>query len=135
MSAVPVSAQGASDAVRATIEKYFEAVNSGNVPEAASEPWQEDAVDINSSGMISGKAQIFERISGAIKIGAKFEHTIDRIDVDGPIAWAAGKYLVKVPSKDGGSAQANGAWLHVLKQDTGAWKFQAVCFSRTSQPR
>jgi ketosteroid isomerase-like protein len=133
--AVPAFAQTPSDAVRATIEKYFAAVNSGNVSAAASEPWREDAVDINSSGLISGKAQIFERLSGAIKIGAKFEHRIDRIDIDGPIAWAAGQYTVKVPSKDGGSVEANGAWLHVLKQENGAWKFQAVCFSRTNQPR
>jgi hypothetical protein len=38
----------------------------------------------------------------------KFEHKIDRIDADGPIAWAAGHYTVTIPSKDGGSIQSDG---------------------------
>jgi hypothetical protein len=38
---------------------------------------------------------------------------IDRIDVHGPIAWAAGQYTVTIPSKEGGTTQVNGAWLHV----------------------
>jgi ketosteroid isomerase-like protein len=135
MSVAPASAEGAVDAVQAMIDKYFEAFNSGNVPAAATEPWRDDAVDINSSGLISGKTQIFERISEAIKLGAKFDHKIERIDVNGQIAWAAGQYTVKIPSKDGGVAQANGAWLHVLKRENGVWKFQAVCFSRTNQPK
>jgi ketosteroid isomerase-like protein len=135
MFVMPASAEEPSDSVRATIDGYFEAVNTGNVPAAATDPWRADTVDINSTGMISGKTQIFERISDAIKRGVKFQHKIDRIDIDGPIAWAAGHYTVTIPSKDGGSTQSDGAWLHVLKQENGAWKFQAVCFSRTTPPK
>ena len=112
MFAVHAFAQTPSDAARATIDEYFEAFNSGNVP----------------AGLI------FEHLSEAIKNGAKFSHKIERIEVEGPFAWAAGQYTVDGPSKDGGIAQSKGAWLQVLKQEDGAWKFQAMCFSRGNQP-
>jgi len=56
------------------IEEYFEAVNGSNVPAAAIEPWRADAVNINSTGMISGKAQIIDRTADTIKRGITFEH-------------------------------------------------------------
>lgn len=129
MFAVSASAQDSNALVRATIEKFFVAFNSGNVS-AATELWRPDAVDINFSGMISGKAQLDERIAAELKLGVKFDHNIAHIDVDGPIAWAVGQYTVTIPSKDGGSTQRNGAWLQVLKQHNGTWKFQAVSFTR-----
>jgi uncharacterized protein (TIGR02246 family) len=134
MFAVPASAQGASDAVRATIEKFFAAFNSGNVS-AATELWRADAVSISVGGMISGKAQLDEEITTELKLGVKFEHKIDRIEAEGPIAWAAGSYTVTIPSKTGGSTQSNGNFLHILKQEGGAWKLQAVSFTRTNQPK
>ena len=63
------------------------------------------------------------------------EHKIDRVDVHGPIAWAAGQYTVTIPSKEGGTTQVNGAWLHVLKQEGAVWNIQAASFTRVNQPR
>src|ERR1700693_3077755 len=89
MFVMSTSAQGGDAPVRATIEEFFAAFNSGNVS-AATAVWRSDAVDINFSGMISGKEQLEERIGAELKLGVKFDHTIDRIDIVGPIAWAAG---------------------------------------------
>ena len=67
-------------------------------------------------------------------MGVKFEHKIDRIEVDSQIAWAAQPYTVTIPSKDGGSTQSNGNWLYILTQEGGgAWKLQAASFTRTNQ--
>jgi ketosteroid isomerase-like protein len=134
MIAGPVAAQGSDQAVRATIEKFFTAFNSGSVS-AATELWRRDAVDINFSGLISGADQLEKRIAAELKLGVKFDHTIDRIEVEGQLAWAAGHYGVTIPSKDGQSTQRVGAWLQVLKQDGGIWKFQAVSFTRVDPPK
>jgi uncharacterized protein (TIGR02246 family) len=136
MIAVPASPNGPRDAaVRATIEKYFASFNNGDAS-ATAEQWREDAVDINVNGLISGKTQLNERLGTEFKLGVKFsEHKIDRVEIDGPIAWAAGQYTVTIPSKDGGSTQINGAWLHVLKEKGGAWKIQAASFTRVNQPK
>lgn len=119
--------------MRTTIEKFFVAFNSGDAS-AATELWRPDAVDINFSGMVSGKAPLQERVASELKLGVKFDHTIDRIDVAGPIGWAAGHYTVTIPASDGGTTQLSGAWLQVLKADHGTWKIQAASFTRGNQP-
>ena len=84
--------------------------------------------------MVSGQAQLNQRIDAELKLGVKFDHKIDRIDVDGQTAWAVGHYTVTIPSKDGGSTQKDGAWLQVLKRNNGTWRLQAVSFTRVNQP-
>lgn len=135
MFAVSALSEGPGDAaVRATIESFFTSFNGGDVS-ATTGLWRADAVDININGLISGKAQLDERVATEFKLGLKFsEHKIDRIDVHGSIAWAAGQYTVTIPSKEGGTTQVNGAWLHVLKQEGAVWKIQAASFTRVSQP-
>jgi ketosteroid isomerase-like protein len=134
--AVPALPEGPNDmAVRATIEKFFASFDGRDLS-ATTGLWRADAVDININGLISGKAQLDERVATEFKLGVKFsEHKIDRIDVHGPIAWAAGEYTVTIPSNEGGSTQINGAWLHVLKQEGAVWKIQAASFTRVNQPR
>lgn len=78
----PASAQPGDAPVRAAVEKLFSAINDGDVF-AAAELWRADAVSINISGLISGKVQIDERLTTETKLGVKFGHRIDRIDVDG----------------------------------------------------
>jgi len=136
MFAVPALPEGPSDAaVRATIEKFFASFNGGDAS-ATTELWRADAVDINFNGLISGKPQLDERVATEFKLGVKFsEHRIDRIDVHGQIAWAAGEYMVTIPSKEGGTTQVSGAWLHVLKQEDAVWKIQAASFTRVNQPK
>lgn len=58
---------------------------------------------------------------------------VDRIDVHGPIAWAAGQYTVTIPSKEGGTTQVNGAWLQVLKQEGAVWRIRAASFTRVKK--
>jgi ketosteroid isomerase-like protein len=136
MFAAPAWSGEPSDAaVRATIEKFFAFFNSGDAS-ATTELWRADAVDININGLVSGKAQLDERMTTEFKFGLKFsEHKIDRIEVHGPLAWAAGEYTVTIPSKEGGSTQVNGAWLHVLKQEGAVWKIQAASFTRVNRPK
>jgi ketosteroid isomerase-like protein len=125
MLAVPAWAEGPSEAtVRTTIEKFFTAFNSGDAS-AAEELWRADAVEINVMGMVSGEAKLNERLAAELKLGLKLEHKIDRVEVDGSVAWAVGPYTVTIPAKDGGNTQSNGVWLQVLKQEAGAWKLQA----------
>jgi ketosteroid isomerase-like protein len=130
MCAVPASAEGRD--VLETIHKFFEAFNSGDAP-AVAELWHANAISITLGGMISDKARLGEEIATALKLGVKFEHKIDRTDGDDSIAWAAGSYTVTIPSKTGGTIQRNGNFLHILKREAGAWKLQAVSFTRTSQ--
>jgi ketosteroid isomerase-like protein len=136
MSSVPALPEGSSDAaVRATIEKFFASFNEGDAS-ATTELWRADAVDININGLISGKAQLDERVATEFKLGLKFsEHRIDRVDVHGSIAWAAGVYTVTIPSKEAASTPVKGAWLHVLKQEGAVWKIQAASFTRVNQPK
>jgi ketosteroid isomerase-like protein len=135
MLAVPAWAEGPSDAaVRTTIEKFFTAFNNGNVSEVE-ELWRADAIEINVNGLVSGEAKLNERLAAELKLGLKLEHKIDRVEVDGAMAWAAGPYILTIPSKDGGSTQSNGAWLQVLKQEGGAWKLQAASLTRVNQPK
>jgi len=133
MSAVPAFAQGASDAVGATSDQFFKAINSGDL-RGATEVWRADAIDISVGG-VADKAQRDETIANELKVGVKFEHKIDRIEVDNQMAWVVGPYTVTIPSKDGGSTQFNGNFLHVLRQEAGAWKLQAASFTRTNQPK
>ena len=122
-------------AVRATIERFFTSFNGGDAS-ATTALWRADSVDININGLISGKAQLHERVATELKLGVKFsKHEIDRIEVHGPIAWAAGQYTVTIPSKEGSATQVNGAWLHVLKQEGAVWKIQAASFTRVNQPK
>ena len=133
--AVPASAEAPSEAtVRTTIEKFFTAFNSGDVS-AVEGLWRADAVEINVMGMVPGEAKLNERLAAELKLGLKLEHKIDRVEVDGSTAWAAGPYTLTIPSKDGGSTQSNGAWLQVLKQEAGAWKLQAASFTRVNPPK
>jgi len=134
--AVPAFSEGPGDAaVRAAIEKFFASFN-GAEPSATAALWSADAVDINISGLISGSPRLEERLAAEFKIGLKFsEHKIDRIDIHGPFAWAAGEYAVTIPSKEGGIAEVKGAWLHVLKQEGAVWKIQAASFTRVNQPK
>jgi len=134
--AVPALPEGPSDAaVRATIERFFASFNSGDAS-ATTELWRADAFDINIDGLISGKAQLDERVATEFKLGLKFsEYKIDHIDVHGPVAWAVGTYTVTIPSREGGSTQLNGAWLHVLKQESADWKIQAASFTRINRPK
>jgi hypothetical protein len=39
-----------------------------------------DPVDINFRGMISSTAQLGDRIAAELKLGVKFDHTIERIE-------------------------------------------------------
>jgi hypothetical protein len=88
--ALPASAQGTSDApVRATIDRYFSAFNSGDLPTVTG-LWRADAIEITVRGVVADKARRDEHFADDLKLGAKFEHKIDRIDVDNQIAWAAG---------------------------------------------
>jgi ketosteroid isomerase-like protein len=135
MLAVPAWAEGSSEAtVRTTIEKFFTAFNSGDAS-AAEELWRADAVEINVMGMVSGEAKLNERLAAELKLGLKLEHKIDRVEVDGSVAWAVGPYTVTIPAKDGGNTQSNGVWLQVLKQEAGAWKLQAASFTRVNPPK
>jgi ketosteroid isomerase-like protein len=136
MLAVPgLSAAPNDAAVRATIEKFFASFDAGDA-DATAALWRADAVDVNINGLISGKAQLDERLAAEFKLGLKFsEHRIARIDIHGAIAWAAGEYTVTIPSKDGASTQLNGAWLQVLKQEGATWKIQAASFTRVNQAK
>jgi ketosteroid isomerase-like protein len=135
MLAVPASAEGPSEGTaRTTIEAFFMAFNSGDAS-AAEELWRADAVEINVNGMVSGETKLNERLAAELKLGLKLEHKIDRVEVDGAMAWAVGPYTVTIPSKDGGSTQSNGVWLQVLKHDAGAWKLHAASFTRVNPPK
>lgn len=134
MSAVPAFAQGASDTVRATIDQFFKAFNSADLP-AIIELFRADAIEITVRGLVTDKARRDDHYADDLKLGVKFEHKIDRIEVGNQLAWAMGPYTVTIPSKDGGGTQINGNFLHVLRQEGGAWKFQAVSFTRTNQPK
>ena len=60
--------------MRATIERFFTSFNGGDVS-ATTELWRADAVDININGLISGKAQLDERVATEFKLGLKIsEH-------------------------------------------------------------
>jgi uncharacterized protein (TIGR02246 family) len=131
---MPACAQEPSDtAVKTVITKFFEAFNSGNVDETAA-LWSRDAVDINVNGMVSGKSQMDARIAAELKMGLKFDHTIERVQVGENMAWAAGSYTVTIPGKDGASTEIHGGWLQVLKRDNGSWKIQAAGFTRFNAP-
>ena len=94
---VPALAQGPSDAVRATIDNYFEAFNRGDL-HAVTEAWRADAVEISVRGLMTDKARRDEHFADDLKLGVKFAHKIDHIQVDNQIAWAAGPYTVTIPS-------------------------------------
>jgi uncharacterized protein (TIGR02246 family) len=131
---MPACAQEPSDtAVKAIITKLFEAFKSGNVDQTAAF-WSPDAVDINVNGMVSGKTQMHARIAVELKMGLKFDHTIERVQVGENMAWAAGPYTVTIPGKDGASTAIHGGWLQVLKRDSGSWKIQAASFTRFNAP-
>jgi uncharacterized protein (TIGR02246 family) len=131
---MPACAQGPSDTeVKAVITKFFEAFNSGNADETAG-LWSPDAVDINVNGMVSGKTQMDARIAAELKMGLKLDHTLERVQVGKNMAWAAGPYTVTIPGKDGASTEIHGAWLQVLKRDSGSWKIQAASFTRFNAP-
>lgn len=67
------------------------------------------AIDININGLISGKAQLDERVATEFELGLTFsEHKIDRIDIHGPIAWAAGDYTETIPSKEAAAHKSTG---------------------------
>jgi uncharacterized protein (TIGR02246 family) len=127
----PAWAQEPSDTeVKAVITKFFNAFNSGNVDETAA-LWSPDAVDITVNGMVSGKTQMDARIAAEQKMGLKKQdHTIESVQVGKNMAWAAGLYTVTIPGKDGASTEIHGAWLQVLKRDSGSWKIQAASFTR-----
>ena len=104
LASVPGFAQKGNDSeVKAVVTKFFEAFNAGKVEEAAA-LWSPDAVDINVNGLISGKTQLDTRIARELKMGLKIDHTIERIQVVDNLAWAAGPYTVKIPSKDGAAS-------------------------------
>jgi uncharacterized protein (TIGR02246 family) len=131
---MPACAQERSDTeVKAVITKFFKAFNSGNVDETAA-LWSPDAVDINVNGMVSGKTQIDARIAAELKMGLKLDHTIERVQVGKNMAWAAGPYTVTIPGKHGASTEIHGAWLQVLKRESGSWKIQAASFTRFNAP-
>jgi uncharacterized protein (TIGR02246 family) len=131
---MPACAQEPSDTeVKAVITKFFEAFNSGYADETAG-LWSPDAVDINVNGMVSGKTQMDARIAAELKMGLKLDHTIERVQVGKNMAWAAGPYTVTIPGKDGASTEIRGAWLQVLKRDSGSWKIQAASFTRFNAP-
>lgn len=131
---MPACAQEPSDtAVKAVVTKFFEAFNSGNVDQTAT-LWSPDAVDINVSGMVLGKSRLDLRIAAELKMGLKFDHTIERVQVGENMAWAAGPYTVTIPGKDGATTEMHGGWLQVLKRDSGAWKIQAASFTRFNAP-
>jgi ketosteroid isomerase-like protein len=133
--ALSASAQEISDTpVRATIDKYFAAFNNGDLP-VVTDLWRADAIEITVRGLMTDKARRDEHFADDLKLGVKFEHKIDHIQVDKQIAWVAGPYTVTIPSKDGGSTQSNGNFLHVLRQEGGTWKIQAASFTRTNQPK
>jgi uncharacterized protein (TIGR02246 family) len=129
------SAQEPSDTeVKAVITKFFKAFNSGNVNETAA-LWSPDAVDITVNGMVSGKIQMDARITAEFKMGLKKQdYTIERVQVGKNIAWATGPYTVTIPGKDGATTEIHGAWLQVLKRDSGSWKIQAASFTRFNAP-
>jgi uncharacterized protein (TIGR02246 family) len=127
---MPAFAQEPSDtAITAVITKFFEAFNSGNVDQTAA-LWSPDAVDINVNGLVSGKTQLDARIAAELNMGLKFDHTIERVQIAENIAWAAGRYTITIPGKDGSSTAIDGGWLQVLKQHRGSWKIQAASFTR-----
>jgi uncharacterized protein (TIGR02246 family) len=132
---MPAWAQEPSDTeVKAVITKFFNAFNSGNVDETAA-LWSPDAVDITVNGMVSGKTQMDARIAAEQKMGLKKQdHTIERVQVGKYMAWAAGLYTVTIPGKDGPNTEIHGAWLQVLKRDSGSWKIQAASFTRFNAP-
>jgi ketosteroid isomerase-like protein len=74
------------------------------------------------------------RIVAELKMGLKFDHTIERVQVGENMAWAAGPYTVTIPGKDGASTEIHGGWLQVLKRDNGSWKIQAAGFTRFNAP-
>jgi uncharacterized protein (TIGR02246 family) len=134
LASMPAFAQEPSDTeVKAVITKFFEAFNSGNANETAG-LWSPDAVDINVNGMVSGKTQMDARIAAELKMGLKLDHKIERVQVSENMAWAAGPYTVTIPGKDGASTKSHGAWLQVLKRDSGSWKIQAAGFTRFNAP-
>ena len=127
---MPAFAQEPSDsAITAVITKFFEAFNSGNVDQTAA-LWSPDAVDIDVNGLVSGKTQLDARIAAELKMGLKFDHTIERVQVAESVAWAAGRYTITIPGKDGSSTTIDGGWLQVLKRHRGSWKIQAASFTR-----
>jgi len=65
-------------------------------------------------------------MAAELKMGLKLDHTIERVQVGENMAWAAGPYTVTIPGKDGASTESHGAWLQVLKRDSGSWKIQAA---------
>jgi len=120
--------------VKAVITKFFNAFNSGNVDETAA-LWSPDAVDITVNGMVSGKTQMDARIAAEVKMGLKKQdYTIERVQIGKNMAWAAGPYTITIPVKDSASTAIHGAWLLVLKGDSGSWKIQAASFTRFNAP-
>jgi ketosteroid isomerase-like protein len=131
---VPACAQEPADkAVRAAITKFFESFNSGNVDETAA-VWSSDAVDINVNGIVSGKTQLDARIAAELKMGLKFDQTVERVNVGKNLAWATGPYTITIPGNNGASTEIHGGWLQVLKRDGGFWKIQAASFTRFNAP-
>jgi uncharacterized protein (TIGR02246 family) len=132
---MPACAQEPSDTeVKAVITKFFKAFNSGNVDETAA-LWSPDAVDITVNGMVSGKTQMDARIAAELKMGLKKQdYTIERVQIGKNMAWAAGPYTVTIPGKDEASTEIHGAWLQVLKRESGSWKIQAASFTRFNAP-
>jgi len=69
MFATPALSTGPSDAaVRATIEKFFASFN-GSDASVTTDLWCAEAADININGLISGKAQLEERVAAEFKLG------------------------------------------------------------------
>lgn len=128
---MPACAQESGDTeVKAVITKFFNAFNSGNVDETEA-LWSPDAVDITVNGMISGKSQMDARIAAEFKMGLKKQdYTIERVQVGKDMAWAAGLYTVTIPGQEGANTEIHGAWLQVLKRDSGSWKIQGASFTR-----
>jgi ketosteroid isomerase-like protein len=110
-----------------------EGCHDGNIDQSAA-LWSPDAADINVNVMVSGKTQMDARIAVELKMGLKFDHAIERVQVGENMAWAAGPYTGTIPGKDGASTEIHGGWLEVLKRDSGSWKIQAASFTRFNAP-
>jgi ketosteroid isomerase-like protein len=132
--AVPPATAGGDAEVRTFIEKFFADYNGGNLA-ATMAAWRTDGMHINFSGTVSGNAALQERLGNEIKNGVKLEYSIERVAVEGVSAWATGPYTVTIPSKEGPSTQRHGAWLQLLKRESGHWKIQTASFTRFESPK
>ena len=127
---MPALAREPSDSpITAVITRFFDSFNSGNVDQTVA-LWLPDSVDINVNGLVSDKTQLDARIAAELKAGLKFDHTIERVQVVENVAWAAGRYTITIPGKDGSTSKIDGGWLQVLKRHRGTWKIQAASFTR-----